>query len=45
MDSRDSSGLSTTKLGLIDWLAIVLLGLGVGLGLRAIFVVLRGWVA
>jgi hypothetical protein len=45
MDSRDSSGSSTTKLGPLDWLAIVLLGFGVGLGLRALFTVLRGWAA
>lgn len=46
MDSRDSSGSSTTtKLGPVDWLAIVLLGLGVGLGLRALITVLLGWAA
>lgn len=44
MDSRGSSGSSTTtKLGPLDWLAIVLLGVGVGLGLRALFTVLLGW--
>lgn len=45
MALRGSSGSSTTKFGVLDWLAIVLLGFGVGLGLRAIFTVLQGWAA
>ncbi len=46
MDSHGSSGSSTTtKPGFLDWLAIALLGFGVGLGLRAIFTVLLGWAA